>query len=224
MEDLIVHAPLLFDDPPTQQEPPLPPAPSGEPKPKYDYGSAYTQITTLPPRSQGGQDFTPTLPPRPGQSIHPSRRTNQQPSMAQDVFNEDAPPIPPSAVISSLANPPASFEAQPPAPPLSMRPQSQRLEVCVTPSATIVAEEASATPMELGDTNAKEDDPCEALAEFPSPKTPDTFATAVTSPHDSPQTPKTSRPPSRLSAGHGESPADCAGPPEAGVAKDQDAI
>lgn len=86
MEDLITHAPLLFEDGtmPTPHESPLPPAPSGEAKPKYDYGSSYTRSHTIPPRSQDGQDFMPTLPPRPGKSIHPSRRTNLQSSISDE--------------------------------------------------------------------------------------------------------------------------------------------
>lgn len=91
MEDLILFHGLLFDDktadpapasapiltvPPTapQPEPKLPAAPPEKPH-TVDYGSSFTKIQTLPPKSAPASlDFTPDLPARPSQSIHPSRR------------------------------------------------------------------------------------------------------------------------------------------------------
>lgn len=94
MEDIIVHAGVLFDERgPSSPEPPLPAAPAGEPLPSYGYGSAYTQVATMPPRrsteQQSAPDFTPQLPPRPGNSIHPSRRANAQSSKNAATEGED---------------------------------------------------------------------------------------------------------------------------------------
>ena len=109
MEDLIVHAHILFQS--STSSPPLPPAPIGEPVPLISYGSSHTKIAEMPPPplpqrsaspdrrpkdlpahptpppTAAGQappdleraapvteDFTPQLPPRPTNSIHPSLR------------------------------------------------------------------------------------------------------------------------------------------------------
>ncbi|KAI9445530.1 hypothetical protein H4582DRAFT_2109166 [Lactarius indigo] len=77
MEDLIENAHTLFDEHvPPPSSPPLPPAPAGEPVPIVTYGSSHTRVA-LP---QFGEvqvaDFTPQLPPRPTNSIHPSARSN----------------------------------------------------------------------------------------------------------------------------------------------------
>jgi len=87
MEDLITNASVLFDDrAPTVTSPPLPPAPAGQPTPNYAYGSAHTRVANVPaplqtpvrqqPQPQSPDDFTPRLPARPANSIHPSSRTN----------------------------------------------------------------------------------------------------------------------------------------------------
>ncbi|KAF8634447.1 hypothetical protein AX15_000895 [Amanita polypyramis BW_CC] len=88
MEDLISNAHIIFDDRPAQYSPPLPPTPAGELAANYSYGSKTTKVTTvlssavpntsspdadIPP-PQLTQDFTPRLPPRPTNSIHPSSR------------------------------------------------------------------------------------------------------------------------------------------------------
>ncbi|TCD68833.1 hypothetical protein EIP91_009700 [Steccherinum ochraceum] len=99
MEDLITHAPVLFQ--PTNQSPPLPPAPLGESPPTVQYGSAHTRVAKVgapsprspSPRSQDpyvirtaqseghGQsetpsdDFAPQMPTHPANSIHPSLRS-----------------------------------------------------------------------------------------------------------------------------------------------------
>lgn len=79
MEDLITQASRLFEDHGADSSPPLPAAPPDEPQAKVDYGSSYTQITTLPPKVESSStlsdDFTPQIPARPDDSIHPSRRT-----------------------------------------------------------------------------------------------------------------------------------------------------
>ena len=80
MEDLINYASLLYDDT-ADQTAPLPPAPNDEPA-RYEYGSAFTHFTSLPPRDSGhaGEqtgDFAPALPPRPDESIHPSKRAGR---------------------------------------------------------------------------------------------------------------------------------------------------
>lgn len=88
MEDLITHASVLFDDRPppatATSSHPLPPPPDERPT-SHIYGSSYTQVASVPPRhhksdSRGSQDFTPQLPPRPSNSIHPSRRAANQSS------------------------------------------------------------------------------------------------------------------------------------------------
>ncbi|KAF5377182.1 hypothetical protein D9615_006332 [Tricholomella constricta] len=89
MEDLIIHAHVLYDEHTNNpHSPPLPPTPAGEPVPVYAYGSKSTKVTNVPPTptdnvtapqvSSSPQDFTPRLPPRPTSSIHPSLRANPQ--------------------------------------------------------------------------------------------------------------------------------------------------
>jgi hypothetical protein len=94
MEDLIENAYSLFDD---RLELPLPPAPSGEEPAKASYGSAHTKISSMPPplvtpRREIPQpiyptpdDFSPQLPPRPAQSIHPSARGQVPPSPSSRI-------------------------------------------------------------------------------------------------------------------------------------------
>ncbi|EIW64964.1 RhoGAP-domain-containing protein [Trametes versicolor FP-101664 SS1] len=98
MEDLINNAHILFSQ---AGSPPLPPAPLHEgPPPSASYGSTHTRVSNMPPpplpasprkrpismqspRSSADgtrpipQDFTPQLPPRPANSIHPSLRAGQ---------------------------------------------------------------------------------------------------------------------------------------------------
>lgn len=191
MEDLITHAPLLFDDRPTLSldEPPLPPAPSGVPKPKYDYGSSYTRSHTIPPRLQDGQDFTPTLPPRPGQSIHPSHRTNPQSSKA-DTFEQ------PRASSSPIQQPPEAKPSKPSSPDL-------RVDVPSDPSTVINFEGQGGQKLQQEEvTHESETDDVEL-----SPRTPDTFATAEWSPRGSPGAGTTPKPPSRPSTARSPSPA-----------------
>lgn len=88
MEDLIMHAHILYDEQPSQSSPPLPPTPAGEPVPHYPYGSKSTRVANVPGTpthtsagshvSSSPQDFTPRLPPRPTNSIHPSLRAHPQ--------------------------------------------------------------------------------------------------------------------------------------------------
>jgi len=81
MEDLITNAHILFD---VHHSPPLPPIPPGEPIPSYVYGTSHTKVASVPPsprspRMNPSEDFTPRLPPRPANSIHPSSRANVGP-------------------------------------------------------------------------------------------------------------------------------------------------
>jgi len=93
MEDLIGHAGVIFEESGTDSHSaPLPAAPD-EPAPKYDYGSSFTQVTSLPPRDyQHGKresgDFTPQLPSRPESSIHPASRRAAR-SIASDSETTD---------------------------------------------------------------------------------------------------------------------------------------
>lgn len=95
MEDLIIYANILFDERNVgQSSHPLPPAPSNEPAAPIGYGSAYTQISSVParqqkPETQLNQDFNPQLPARPGNSIHPSRRVNNQSSRGTTAASDD---------------------------------------------------------------------------------------------------------------------------------------
>ncbi|KAE9395908.1 RhoGAP-domain-containing protein [Gymnopus androsaceus JB14] len=82
MEDLIINAQVLFSDEPNTH--PLPAPPPGEPTPVYPYGSKTTKIVSIPsPLNSAAfqnavlspsEDFSPKLPPRPANSIHPSAR------------------------------------------------------------------------------------------------------------------------------------------------------
>ncbi|KAF8272362.1 hypothetical protein EI94DRAFT_1776950 [Lactarius quietus] len=76
MEDLIENAQTLFDERVPPSSPPLPPTPGGEPVPVATYGSSHTMVTLPPPGEAQVADFTPQLPPRPANSIHPSARSN----------------------------------------------------------------------------------------------------------------------------------------------------
>jgi len=189
MEDLIVHAPSLFNDKALSQappaEPPLPPAPSGTPKLKIDYGSAYTKTHILPPRSSESQDFTPTLPPRPEQSIHPSRRANPLPSRPEAKDRQDERP-------DLIDQPPVES-------PLEHLSSSNVESSTVEPSLEDIREDFEPVQeLEVNIGTGKSDQQ--------SPKTPDTFTTAASSPTDTPHTDRTSRPSSRPSTGRGPSP------------------
>lgn len=109
---------------------PLPPAPVGEPAADVNYGSSYTQVATVPPRRRGAsdskvppqsptdagsmrpnvtQDFTPQLPARPGNSIHPSRRVGGQTSRssahsAQGQGSINVPPIDAAATSNGVGD------------------------------------------------------------------------------------------------------------------------
>jgi hypothetical protein len=82
MEDLINNCQQLFDENQGHRSPPLPPTPVGEPVPAFTYGTSHTKVTTVPPAAlstnakRSSEDFTPPLPPRPANSIHPSLRAN----------------------------------------------------------------------------------------------------------------------------------------------------
>ncbi|KAG5648266.1 hypothetical protein DXG03_006225 [Asterophora parasitica] len=117
MEDLIIHAHILYDENAhNPHSPPLPPTPAGEPVPVYTYGSKSTKVASVPATPSGvtmpqipgsPQDFTPRLPPRPANSIHPSLRANPQtPSRGR---TDPPPPLPlHSGNLSSDESPPHS--------------------------------------------------------------------------------------------------------------------
>ena len=98
MDDLIIHAHLLYDHDVGQSSPPLPPTPAGEPVPQVTYGSKSTKVSRVPP-AEGPpptlpQDFTPRLPPRPNNSIHPSARTNPgSPTKSRALPEKALPPM-----------------------------------------------------------------------------------------------------------------------------------
>lgn len=108
MEDLIENAQTLFDERASHSSPPLPPTPGGEPVPDASYGSSHTKITVAQPGDAQGVDFTPQLPARPTNSIHPSARSN--------------PPMSPTRLpveLSPILTPPRP--SSPPARPLSIQ-------------------------------------------------------------------------------------------------------
>lgn len=81
MEDLILHAHILYDDG-GPHSPPLPPTPTSEPI-QVTYGSRTTRVANVPPPTSFDgtiasppEDFTPPLPRRPNSSLHPSSRIN----------------------------------------------------------------------------------------------------------------------------------------------------
>lgn len=98
MEDLIMNAHTLFRDDLEHYSPPLPPTPAGsEPAPAHSYGSKTTKfalpapLPLSPTAPASPQDFTPRLPPRPANSIHPSLRSGQ-PSPTKERM--EVPPVP----------------------------------------------------------------------------------------------------------------------------------
>ncbi len=154
MEDLINNAHLLFQQS-GSGSPPLPAAPLNEPAAPITYGSTHTKVSSMPPppvpssprklghhktpslstprssidapRSilQGPQDFTPQLPPRPTNSIHPSLRAGphansparQPPSIRAGQFFDDqvrVPPPPQSPVPSQQSYTNGSSSSLPP--------------------------------------------------------------------------------------------------------------
>ncbi|EJF66392.1 RhoGAP-domain-containing protein [Dichomitus squalens] len=136
MEDLIVNAHILFQQS-GSSSPPLPSAPLNEPAAPVAYGSQHTKVlSSMPPppvpasprkghkksaststvrssldvpRPHVPQDFTPQLPPRPANSIHPSLRAGphagsparQIPSARAGQFFDDDMLITPQTSISS---------------------------------------------------------------------------------------------------------------------------
>ena len=113
MEDIIENAHVLFDERPPTASPPLPPPPMGEPVPVYPLGSSHTQVTNIspPPTSSDDSgsylpvsagpepDFTPELPPRPANSIHPAARRDSAMSPQLRPASLLIPSRPQSAII-----------------------------------------------------------------------------------------------------------------------------
>lgn len=114
MEDLISHVHLLYnghDQKPdenvvedvvsTPSSPPLPPTPAG-PVPPISYGSKTTKVVSMPAtspvkadqvaRSPTPDDFTPKVPSKPPNSIHPSSRAGGGGSPTKD--RSEPPPLP----------------------------------------------------------------------------------------------------------------------------------
>lgn len=106
MEDLIINARKIFEDPAAApSSPPLPPTPATEPVPVY-YGSKSTKVASVPPSPHlpdaqptlaSPQDFTPRLPPRPASSIHPSSRTYSNSSPHKEQRPDNAYPLSPTS-------------------------------------------------------------------------------------------------------------------------------
>ncbi|KAG6885717.1 hypothetical protein C0993_010890 [Termitomyces sp. T159_Od127] len=101
MEDLIVHAHILYSEHSSHYSPPLPPTPTGEPVPVVTYGSKSTKVANVPISTSNDsaleamspQDFTPRLPARPTSSIHPSLRANLQSPIR--VYHDNPSPLRP---------------------------------------------------------------------------------------------------------------------------------
>lgn len=149
MEDLITNAHILFQQS-GSNSPPLPSAPLNESAAQITYGSQHTKVlSSMPPppvptsprrghqksssvstirssldvpRPQvPPQDFTPQLPPRPANSIHPSLRAGPHASPARQMasvrtgqFFDDDMLITPQSSISSREN--GSSTSLPPIP------------------------------------------------------------------------------------------------------------
>lgn len=107
MEDLISNALTLFSEDSKESNAdnnnrahPLPAPPPGEPTPVYSYGSKTTKIVSIPPPlrniglSPNSEDFTPKLPPRPANSIHPSARGPSSPTKERMNTDMGPPPLP----------------------------------------------------------------------------------------------------------------------------------
>ena len=173
MEDLIVNAHILFQQS-GSSSPPLPSAPLNEPAAPVTYGSQHTKVlSSMPPpplptsprkghqksaststvrssldvpRPHVPQDFTPQLPPRPANSIHPSLRAGphagsparQIPSVRAAQFFDDDMLITPQSSISSRENG-SSVSLPPPLPPRveepSISPETAQPSFTVAPSA-----------------------------------------------------------------------------------------
>ena len=129
MEDLITNASVLFDDrSPSVNSPPLPPAPAGQPAPNYTYGSAHTKVASVPAPQQmpvrqqahpeSPEDFTPRLPARPANSIHPSLRTN--PASPTKASADATPALPTRPAQPSPSKPAAPEKLAPTVPKLSV--------------------------------------------------------------------------------------------------------
>ncbi|KAF9569859.1 RhoGAP-domain-containing protein [Agrocybe pediades] len=96
MEDLVLYAHILYDHDVAQSSPPLPPTPAGE-KAKVSYGSKTTKVASVPPsdalQTSPSHDFTPRLPPRPNNSIHPSSRIYTNSPSTSRTFPDKALPV-----------------------------------------------------------------------------------------------------------------------------------
>lgn len=100
MEDLIGHAHILYDTPVAPYSPPLPPTPVGESVPPITYGSKTTKVATVLPPSLSAQDFTPSLPPRPNNSIHPSSRAAHSPNKSKSFPEKLLPLAVPEQIVA----------------------------------------------------------------------------------------------------------------------------
>lgn len=111
MEDLILNVHVIFDNNVASAEPnqvltspPLPAVPLDDVQEQSDSSTDPGQAgpSDMPRRQRHnatfGQDFTPELPPRPGNSIHPSHRSLRTPSQTESESDSDgleSPPLPP---------------------------------------------------------------------------------------------------------------------------------
>lgn len=103
MENLIENAQTLFDERVPHPSPPLPATPGGEPVPVVSYGSSHTMVAQLGEAQTA--DFTPQLPPRPTNSIHPSARSNPMsptrlPVELSPILTPPRPSSPPARPLS----------------------------------------------------------------------------------------------------------------------------
>ncbi len=165
MEDLITNAHILFRQS-GSNSPPLPSAPLDESAAPITYGSQHTKVlSSMPPppvptsprkghqksssvstirssldvpRPQvPPQDFTPQLPPRPANSIHPSLRAGphasparQMPSVRTGQFFDDDMLITPQTSISSRDNG-SSISLPPPLPHFEEEAESETTSTAV---------------------------------------------------------------------------------------------
>ncbi|KAF8167804.1 hypothetical protein B0H34DRAFT_683101 [Crassisporium funariophilum] len=155
MEDLIMHAHILYDHDGGPYSPPLPPTPAGEPIPLISYGSKTTKVASVPPSSSDGstalspQDFTPRLPARPNNSIHPSSRVNAgSPTKSKVRTDKATPSLPPHAPVEQSPPPsPTEYGSA-----LELTPDERN-------SVFFPVQDVSPTSSELPDTSSTLNDP-----------------------------------------------------------------
>jgi len=117
---------VFFDDN-VNASPPLPPAPLEEPAP-IDYGTMHTKVFARSSKGEKQADFSPSLPSRPDQSIHPAGRHARGVSASSTPRMELSPPAKGQPLPVDINSPIEDME--PPTPP----PDSEKPSIPSRPS------------------------------------------------------------------------------------------